>query len=678
MKSGFYKAGLCTAFAFTLLGVNACSSDSSSGPNGGPEDIIGEENPQVSSALIEGEIPSSSSIVENLPQSSSSVIPGNQIPENPVNPNSPVNSSSSIKEEKPATNKEWPNLLGIHGGFYQNEVKLNPQGTLRCTFDGSLPTENTPEFNSERNISSNTVVRCISYSNGAPVDTATETFFIRENVNMPVVAVSVSPEFFSKNYIRSTSCEGSNPDYCPPGLMEDIEYPVHVEYFENGSSTQAKTWEINAGISLMGHWSRTYAKKSVSISMREQYQDGRLKYPLFATRPENKKFKAFVLRNNGNRFVSDYFEDAMATSLLEGSGVDYQRSRQVVVFYNGEYYGIHDMREKLNEHFVETNYGIDSKTVDIIKHVDDVITAGGGSSAEYEQMLQFIASNDFTGSENKNYEYIKSIMDVGNYADYMAAQIYYRNGDWPNNNVRAWRAPNQGWKFMVFDLDHGFGWDWAVSGFNSYYSADGASMFDWIRQGGKGGGSIFDSSPSPCSRNASAKCFHTIFVKLMQNDDFKRMFANHASVMYDHYLNNQNVMSAISAISKTLDPNEISRDMGKYPREKYGHGFDENGNSFVTWSSARDRAIWGEYQKEFGLSEPVSITISANGGGMVLMEGMKLPSSSYTGKFLGGNKMELTAVPTGSSVFSAWEDGSRENPRIVTITAGKTYSATFR
>jgi hypothetical protein len=208
------------------------------------------------------------------------------------------------------------------------------------------------------------VVRCAEFTDAGVVAKQTETYFVGERkVGMPVVALSVAPMFFS-DYVAASPCK---PDPCKNATFwDDVEFPVHVEYFADGSSSQAKAFEIDAGISIMGGYSRNQVKKSVSVVMRKQYQDGRLKYPLFETRPEAKKFKGFILRNNGNRFVSDYFADPMAVSLLEGTTVDYQRSRQVVVYYNGQYYGIHDMREKLNEHFVETNYKIDSKEVDFV------------------------------------------------------------------------------------------------------------------------------------------------------------------------------------------------------------------------------------------------------------------------------------------------------------------------
>lgn len=554
------------------------------------------------------------------------------------------------------------------GGFYEGGLTVEPpqvaSGEVRCTFDGSKPDENSAIFSSAMEITSTTVVRCALFEEGKISNkVVTETYFVDETVKMPVVALSVDPEFFEKHYIH---CSCGNPDCCPDGLYEDVEFETHVEFYEQGSSTAAKTWEIEAGISLMGNYSRMEDKKSVSVRMREQYQDGRLNYPLFTTRPENSKFKAFNLRNNGNRYVSDYIADAAGGAILEGSGVDYQRSRQVVVFYNGEYYGIHDMRERFNEHYVETNYGIDAKSVDIIKHLGKEISVSGGSSVGYEELLSFIYENgdSLGGENNEKYLMIQAMMDVGNFADYMAAEIYVHNGDWPNNNVRAWRSPEQPWKFMVYDLDHGFDWSWTVAGFNQ----NSTNMFDWIAQGGGGGGA--------CSGEG---CFAVIYNNLIKNPDFKRLFINRSAVMLDKYLNSERLTSVIEAMVATIDPDEMTRDLERFDRTKRGYGFSKSGTSIKEWAANRDSWVLEEYQSEFGVSSMVNVSIAAEGSGTVLMEGMNLlQSGSYSGKFFSGHPIQLTAVPSGSGVFSKWEDGSTENPRMVIPTSGASYKAQFK
>lgn len=496
----------------------------------------------------------------------------------------------------------------------------------------------------------------------------------------------MDPEFFHKHYIQPEAghTNASTPEGAPQGLYEDVEYPVHVEYFEKGSSSDKAAWEIEAGISMMGNYSRLERKKSVAIVMREEYQDGWLHYPLFDTRKsENDKYKAFNLRNNGNRFVSDYFADALGGAILEGSGVDYQRSRQVVVYYNGKYFGIHDMRERYNKNYIESNYGIDASTVNMVKHLTETVTASNGTPDDYIALLDYAAANDFSGEDNENYKYIKTMMDVGNFADYMAAEMYIHNGDWPNNNVRAWRTPDQTWKFMIYDLDHGFNWDWNVQGFG-----ESTNMFTWVKQGGRSNGKCYTSSDKEF-KGDKAHCFHVLYVRLIKNPDFKRLFLNHSAVMLDRFLNAGVIEKVRSKMAESIDGEEVEKDLKENGQKDRGYGgFSASNSSITTWAESRDSEVMGQYRDEFGVSDMVRVKITSNGNGSVLMEGMKLPgstatSTNYEGKFFGGNQIELTAVPSGGSVFSGWSSncepvsGAPETCR-ATISEGLTITANFK
>ena len=564
-------------------------------------------------------------------------------------------------------------LSKLKSGFYKEPITLNPPSLeegvkLRCTQDGSEPKSSSQEFNSQITISSNTTFRCAAFKEGAlGREVVTKTFFIGETVEMPVVAISVDPSFFDKAYIET---HADKPEDAPSGLYADQEFPVHVQYFAKGSSSSDVAWEIDAGISLMGGYSRLNDKKSVAIEMHEEYQNGRLKYPLFDTRKSDSVFKAFNLRNNGNRYVSDYIADAMAGAILEGSGVDYQRSRQVVVFYNGKYYGIHDMRERFNRAYVETNYGINSNSVEMIKQLGGLskITASGdGSIDNYVNMLKTIGGGDMTVAEN--YEAAKKLIDVGNLADYMAAQIYYHNGDWPNNNVRAWRSPDHPWKFMVYDVDHGFDWMWGVNGGEF---SQGNNMFAWIK---KGGGN------HPCNGDT---CFASLYLSLIKNETFKHVFLNHSAMMLDKYLNGEKVAQVIDAMVGKIPTTEMDRDLNHFKQnEKYyqnscGDGFSRTGSCLKQWASERDTKVLNEYKGEFDVGDMVTVTISVEGNGTVVMDEIKMSGTKYTGKFFNGVKMDLTATPTNGGVFEAWSDGETSPTRTVTISEGLTLSAKFK
>ncbi|MBR4347382.1 MAG: CotH kinase family protein [Fibrobacter sp.] len=664
--------------SFLAVAFLACGDDNSTGNSENNGEVVGPDGKVIPDSILYSDSLYSwylEQFDKENPESSSSKNPSGSSGSDSTGTS--ASSSSGIVLDEKLVEASKVHLLPP-AGFYSELTIPVPAplygGIIRCTFNGSEPDEETEEFTEPYRVMRNTPVRCAEFVDDTIARKSSHTFFIREQVSMPVVAISVDSEFFYTRYGNTSDCFGENPYGCRLPIMEDAEFPVHVEFFENGSASTKKAWQIDAGISLMGNYSRTYAKKPVAIKMKKIYEDGRLKYNLFSTRPEDNKFKGFNLRNSGNRFVGDFVADPAMVSVVEGSGVDYQRSRQVVVFYNGVYMGIHDLRERLNEHFVETNHGIDSKSVDMIKHVKDTVTANGGTVDSYIEMLNFIGANNFntdTSDEDvakkaaENYKHAQTLLDVGNYADYMAAEIYLRNGDWPSNNVRAWRTAEQPYRFILFDVDQGFGWEWtALPGIGS--------MFDWIKN---------DRS----SGRTAPGFFANIFIQLRQNADFCRMFVNHAAVMLTTYLTYDRIVAAVDRVNSEIPQQEMDRDLDneevfqrRYsPYGSFPQGFDRTGAYVVSYARTRTASTRNEYREEFGLGEDISVTISATGNGKVLLDGMTLPNSSYTGTFFEGNDMLLTAVPEGSSKFVKWEDGSTENPRLVTPADGDAFTAIF-
>ncbi|MBR6310030.1 MAG: CotH kinase family protein [Paludibacteraceae bacterium] len=689
-----------------------------------------QKTPAPSSSSAGSNTDSSADALESssspAPNSSSAIAPASssspaQIP-SPLSSSSIANaisssaaiaaSSSSGLQEYDDNHKPKDSFLP-KAGFYKSLTIEPPTpqkgGEIRCTFDGSFPTAASEQITVSTPITENTVVRCSEFVNGVAADTTTQTYFINENVSMPVVALTVNHHdmFDSTDGLYATGnltgggmgggmwdfggganvTDNNNPKCTEPckaaNFWRDDELPVHVEYFEKGSSTTEKTWEIDAGISIIGNYSRYKPKKSVAIKMdNDTYGDKTIKYSLFKTRPDAKKFKSFNLRNNGNRFWTDYVGDAMMTALMEGTDVDYQRSRQVVVFYNGEYFGIHDMRERLNRHFVETNYGIDSKSINMIKIAGTSYEASGtngASTSDYQQLVNSISSANFAGENNAQYEQIKSKLNVNSFAQYMFAEMYYHNGDWPNNNVRAWGGNGHPFKFVAFDTDHGFGFTPGISGFD----VQNQNMFDWVlgskssNQGGNGGmwGGFggFGGGSSVDSRSPGG-----MLKKLLENTDFKRMFINNACILLNSYLTYEKVQSTVQSMMATIPSSEQQRDEKRWPRNQSNFKWDPTGNTLISYAKNRGETLKKEMAERFDLENEVSVTIGVSGNGSVQVDGMKLPSNNYQCKFFSNNELQLTAAASAGAVFTGWSDGSTENPHKVTPTAGMTITAVFK
>ena len=682
-------------------------------PNQGQENPLSSTtipNPQISSSVFPG-LSSSSAILPGI--SSSSAI-------------NPIASSSSGLKEYDDNHKAKETFLP-KAGFYKN-LTIDPPtpqkgGQIKCTFDGSFPTQNSEQITQPKQITQNSVVRCSEFVNGQPADTTTQTYFINENVSIPVVALTVNHHdmFDSSAGLYATGDLTNNPqsqwsfdvggdDTNNPKCTEpckqanfwkDDELPVHVEYFEKGSSSTEKTWEIDAGISIIGNYSRYKPKKSVAIKMdNDDYGDKVLKYSFFKTRPEAKKIKSFNLRNNGNRFWTDYFGDSMLVSLMEGTDVDYQRSLQVVVFYNGEYFGIHDLRERLNRSFVETNYGIDSKSINVVKNcsngeqgcVNGWAPSGtnGASSSEFSQLTNSITSGNFAGENNQSYAQIKEKMNVSSFAQYMVAEMYIHNGDWPNNNIRAWGSPQNGYpfKFMIFDVDHGYGFTPGIMGFDT----ESQNMFQWVlgsatmNQGGQqqpggqqpGGMGNWGIGGMGGWSSGGNTTIGNMLKKLLENPDFKRLFINQGCILLNDYLTYEKVQKAVQNQLNMLPSSEQSRDQQRWPRNQAKYNWSPSGADILRFAQNRTQTFRQEMANYFGLSGEANVSINVSGSGSVLVEGMKLPSSNYQGKFFTGMEMEITAVPSNGSVFSNWSDGQTQNPRKIQINGQTNITANFK
>lgn len=550
-------------------------------------------------------------------------------------------------------------------GFKKAFTLLPPLtlGIVKCTFDGSEPDSTTPAFSEARLIDTTTVVRCYEFINEKPIRQQTETYFVNETINMPVVSISVDPYFF-KEYIDASPCK---PNPCKGAkFWEDVEYPAHVEYFANGSSSKKKAFEINAGISIAGNYSRNFEKKAVEIRMRKEYQAGRLHYPLFESRPEKSSFKGFKLRNNGNRFERDLYADALATSLLEGTNVDYQRSRLVVVFYNGYYRGIYGLQEKLNEHFIETNYGIDNKNIDFIKIINDGLYLKNGSLDDYLNTIQFIDKSNFK-DDSAAYRSVSKMIDIPNYMEYMAAEIFYYNDDWPQNNVRAWKSGNSPWKFIAYDIDHGLDFYPKLTGFT-----ENTNMIDWILRGGR---------PNlACYGGNNYKCFGSIFIKLIQNSNFKQSFINRASYLYSTFINGEKVAQQIDLINKSIDPAQITRDTELYKRSKHknacGTYFETDGSCLKTWSYNRDKTVRNDFKESFDLNDEVPITIEVKGNGILKLDDFDIKQSQvYNWSVFEHHPMKLSVECPNGSTFITWEDGSTDPNRVIDPTRNSIYTA---
>src|SRR5690606_36208929 len=185
------------------------------------------------------------------------------------------------------------------------------------------------------------------------------------------------------------------------------EHPTHLELFEPGEGVAGLKQEI--GIRIHGGWSREGMAKSLRLYARNAYGDSRFNYPIFSDSGDE-GFNRLLLRNSGNDRMNTLFRDAMMQALGKGMRMDTQDYRPAVVFLNGEYWGILNLRERYDQHYLARTYGVNPDNVDYLANHNEV---DQGDATHYQQTIQYIQNNNLANDDN--FRELQTRIDTDNY-----------------------------------------------------------------------------------------------------------------------------------------------------------------------------------------------------------------------------------------------------------------------
>jgi hypothetical protein len=347
-------------------------------------------------------------------------------------------------------------LIPTNPGF---NYPINGYDSIRANSRGWLPPLNE--------VYKATVIKAKAFSNNSSSNIAVATYFIdpllSSRFSMPVVSISTdSINLFSNEtgiyvYGYDTISEGNYN-------MEAAERKVHFEFFEQDGTLSLSQ---ECGVLNHGGGGKMSPQKSFKVVARNVYGSNSFDYQFF-TDKNTDKFKSVLLRNGGHR-PDCYPRDDLAGQIVKNMDFEVQFTRHVIVFINGEYWGIQSIKDILDEHYLENKYNVNDADVCVLVYDGNVDDGLPGDNLHYLNMRNFAATNDLT--DINNFNYINTQMDVENFVDYQTSEIYLGNGDWPFNNIKFWRYrslsynPNAGvnldgrWRWMLYDLDAGFAGD---------------------------------------------------------------------------------------------------------------------------------------------------------------------------------------------------------------------------
>lgn len=350
-------------------------------------------------------------------------------------------------------------VFSLSGGFYDSSITLEisaDANTVYYTTDGSIPTEESLPYNGTITVDTTTVIRAISYSSeGYFSAVETHTYIINEGISdIPVISIATDPcNLWSEE--KGIYILGSNADTIFPfwgaNFWQDWDIPISMEFFEEDQTLAFKgTYDSKIH---GGRGTRSQPMKALRILAKDKYEQPYIEHQVFPTK-EVSQFKRLVLRNSGSDFCKSHFRDGIAHDIVlkEGLDIDVNGYRPSIVFLNGVFWGIHNIREKLDEYYLQSNHAADIDNVDILEEQDLVVL---GDFSVFEEHEDFVLNHDL--SDENNFRTAASYFDLESMTDYFITQTYHNNFDWPNNNIKYWRERKEGakWRYLMFDLDAG-------------------------------------------------------------------------------------------------------------------------------------------------------------------------------------------------------------------------------
>ena len=348
-------------------------------------------------------------------------------------------------------------VMSLASGFYPaaQSVTLtcsDPAATIRYTTDGSVPVNTSTLYTGPIAINATTMLRARAFSIELTSFTASATFFINVNHTVPVVSIA------GAGTGSLASLLAGNANLNPQGFFELFE--------ENGTFVDKGEGEFNKH----GNDSWAYPQRGLDFIMKDQFgYNGDIDHQIFPNKTRD-EFQRIILKpgasdnypfENGGAHIRDAFVHTL--SQKAGLKMDERTWRPCVLYVNGQYWGVYEIREKVDDHDF-TNYYADQDEYNV-----QYLKTWGGTWQEYgapnaltdwNALRNYIASNNMGNAAN--FTYVDGQLNWESLVDYFVINSYIVNQDWLNWNTSWWRGLNplgdkKRWRYTLWDMDASFG-----------------------------------------------------------------------------------------------------------------------------------------------------------------------------------------------------------------------------
>ena len=520
-----------------------------------------------------------------------------------------------------------------------------PEGSegaeIRYTTNGSEPTRTSNLYTTPISISTTTVVKAKLFKDGklSPRSSTQSYIFFPRDITLPVISISTDNKYFYDNkigiYVEGTYQNGKK------NYEFDWRRPTNIEFFFEPE----KESQINqlCETRIMGGATRGNKMKSLALYANKRFGEKRLNYEFFPDqRPGITDFKSIALRNAGNDFDYLYLRDAIIQSnTAKHVDIDYQAWRPAIVYINGQYTGMLNIRERSNEDNIYTNYdGLED--IDMFENWWELKE---GTWDNYNAFKDFYAEHGHTLAEYEQW------MDTMEFLNLMLVNLFYNNRDFPGNNIVMWRPTTEGgrWRWIMKDTDFGLGLYDVKASYNT---------IKWI----------YDPNYDTSTNWANQYDHTRLFRRLMEDADFKREFIDRAAIYMGDWLNSRGTFAVWNPMYEMIKY--------EYPYHRklvnqWWPNYTEEMNNARNWIANRPTYFYKYIAEYYMLGTPLPLTVNKNMDENerseieIRMNGVKLSEALFDGKFFKDRRLTIT----GSSLkdgyaIKGWRITTTDNSNV--------------
>ena len=516
-----------------------------------------------------------------------------------------------------------------------------PEGAvIRYTNNGSEPTISSTKYTSAINISSTKVIRAKVFCNGwlSPMSSAQSYIFHPRSMTVPIFSVQTNDKYLNDSKIGLFANNNSKEDK----RLHDWRRPVNIEMFT--AEGEESVFNQLSETRIQGGQSRANALKSMVFYANKRFDPAhkQFQYEFFPDqKPGVKKFKSFSLRDGGNDFGDLYFRDLIIQrTMAKNVDLDWQAGHTAVLYINGEYMGMLNIRERSNEDNIYSNYnGLEDLDLLEIAHekvdnVDQFIEElKEGTDDFYQAFKAFYSEKGHTLAEYEEW------LDVNEYLNVIVMNFFYGNIDFPGNNLVFWR-PNDDYtgtdlpkrfRVIVKDTDFGLGLYGRQNSYNTIKL-------------------LYDPNSDSGSAWAFTEPATRLLKNMLENPDILKMFIDKCCIFMGDFMNGKGTGETIDLI-KAEAMEEFVAHRDKYNTWSWVGNRTEITNKFndaKKWAEGRPNYFYQHIGSQWNLGTPRTLTINKTQKSdiEITFNDIKLSGSVFDGKYFKERTISLSATAT--------------------------------